>query len=55
MRRAVHTWRLLREFGSYAVINRAYWVVPLVILLLTIAAFTGVVQTAVPFTLYSLF
>jgi hypothetical protein len=55
MRRAVHTWRLLREFGSYAVINRAYWVLPFILLLLGIAAFIVVVETVAPFTLYSLF
>lgn len=55
MRRAVHTWKLLREFGSYAVINNAYWVLPLILLLLGIAAFIGAVQTVVPFTLYTLF
>jgi len=55
MRRTVHTWRLLREFSSYAVVNRAYWVLPLIVFLLGIAAFIGVVETVVPFTLYSLF
>ncbi|MCH9729777.1 MAG: hypothetical protein K0U84_08910 [Actinomycetia bacterium] len=55
MRRIIHTWRLLAEFSSYSVVNRAYWVLPLIVVLLGIAAFTGVVQTVVPFTLYSLF
>ena len=55
MRRIVHTWRLLSEFGSYAVINRAYWVLPLIMFLLLVAAFSGAIQTVVPFTLYTLF
>ena len=55
MRRAVYAWRLLREFGSYAVVNRAYWVIPLIVLFLGVAGFIGVVQITVPFTLYALF
>ena len=55
MRRAVYTWRLLKEFGSYAVINRAYWVLPFILLLLGIAALIVVIETVVPFTLYTLF
>ncbi len=55
MRRAIHTWRLLREFGSYSVVNRAYWVLPFVLLLLAITVFIVVVETVAPFTLYSLF
>lgn len=55
MRRAVYTWRLVREFGSYAIINRAYWVVPLILLLLGIAALIVVIETVIPFTLYTLF
>ena len=55
MRRVVHTWRLLKEFGSYAVINRAYWVLPFVVLLLGIAALIVVIEAVVPFTLYTLF
>ena len=39
MRRAVYAWRLLREFGSYAVVNRAYWVIPLIVLFLGVAGF----------------
>ena len=55
MRRAVYTWRLLKEFGSYAVINRAYWVLPFILLLLGIAALIVVIETVVPYTLYTLF
>jgi hypothetical protein len=55
MRRAVYTWRLLREFGRYGVVNRAYWIIPLIILLLGVVGFIGVVQIAVPFSLYALF
>lgn len=55
MRRAVHLWKLIREFGRYSVANRAYWVVPFIMLLISIAAVVGLVQTAVPFTLYALF
>jgi hypothetical protein len=55
MRRALHTWRLIREFGAYAVLNRAYWVLPFILLLLGIAAMVVVVETVVPFTLYTLF
>lgn len=55
MRRAVYGWRLLREFGSYAVVNKAYWVIPMIVLLLGVAGLIGVVQITVPFTLYALF
>lgn len=55
MRRIRHSWKLLSEFAYYAVINKAYWVLPLILLLLFVAAFTGAVHTVVPFTLYTLF
>ncbi|WP_156670676.1 hypothetical protein [Mycobacterium sp. E136] len=55
MRRTVHTWRLLAEFSRYAVVNKAYWVIPMILLLLGAAAFIGVVHITVPFTLYALF
>lgn len=55
MRRAVHAWRLLQEFARYSVVNRAFWVVPFIMVLMTIAVFVGVVQVVVPYTLYTLF
>lgn len=55
MRRVIHAWRLLVEFSRYAVVNQALWVVPFIMLLLSIAGLVGVVQTVVPFTLYTLF
>lgn len=55
MRRAIHTWRLLREFGSCAVINRVFWVLPLALLFLAITTLVVVVETVAPFTLYTLF
>ncbi len=55
MRRAVYAWRLLSEFSRYAVVNRAYWVIPLIVMFLGVAGFIGVVQITVPFTLYALF
>ncbi|WP_156431510.1 DUF5989 family protein [Mycobacterium sp. GA-1199] len=46
---------MLTEFSRYAVVNRAYWVIPMIILLLGVAGLLGVVQVTVPFTLYALF
>ena len=55
MGRVIHAWRLLVEFSRYAVVNRTLWVVPFIMLLLCLAGLVVVVQTVVPFTLYTLY
>jgi Family of unknown function (DUF5989) len=47
--------RLAREFVAYSVVNRAWWVVPLVMLLALIALAIVAGQAAAPYTLYTLF
>jgi hypothetical protein len=47
--------RLGGEFVAYAVVNRAWWVVPMVILLAVVALAIVVGQAAAPYTLYTLF
>ena len=55
MRRIRHFIRLLRDIGGYAVVNRAYWIVPLVVILLVFSALILAGQVAAPFTIYPLF
>ena len=56
MGRLRYTARLGSEFVSYSVVNRAWWVVPMVLLLGLVVALAIVVgQAAAPYTLYTLF
>ena len=54
MRFLKHLLRLLKEFGEFAWHNKAWWIVPvvLVLLLLSVLIFAG--STAAPF-IYTLF
>jgi hypothetical protein len=54
MRLLKHVWPLLREFGSFAWHNKAWWILPIVLILLLIAALIVVGQTGAPY-IYSLF
>lgn len=53
MKRAKYLGRLLKEFGEFAVQNRAWWIVPLVIVLLLLSALIFVSTSALP--IYTLF
>ena len=55
MGRLRYTARLGGEFVAYSVVNRAWWVVPLVLLLAVVALAIVVGQAAAPYTLYTLF
>ena len=55
MRRLRYGLRLGGSFVSYSVTNRAWWVVPMVLLLAVIALAIVVGQAAAPYTLYTLF
>jgi hypothetical protein len=50
-----HLGRLVGEFVSYAVINRVWWILPLMALLGVLTAFIFIGQAAAPYTLYTLF
>ena len=47
--------RLGGEFVSYSVVNRVWWVVPVMLLLMVVALAIVVGQAAAPYTLYTLF
>lgn len=53
--RIKHLFRLFGDFGSYAVVNRVWWILPLMALLGLVVAFITVGQAAAPYTLYTLF
>ena len=55
MGRLRYAARLGGEFVAYSVVNRAWWVVPLVLLLAVVALAIVVGQAAAPYTLYTLF
>jgi hypothetical protein len=46
--------RLLKEFGEFAWQNKAWWIVPIVLVLLLLTAFIVVGSSAAPF-IYTLF
>lgn len=54
MRFLKHIGRLLKEFGEFAWHNKAWWIVPIVLVLLLVALLIVASQTAAPF-IYTLF
>ena len=54
MRFLVHLGRLLKEFGSFAWHNKAWWLIPVVAVLLILAALVFVGSATAPF-IYTLF
>jgi hypothetical protein len=55
MLRARHLVRLSGDFLSYAVVNRAWWVLPLLLILALATLLIVVGQAAAPITIYPLF
>jgi hypothetical protein len=51
----VHLIGLSREFVAYAVVNRAWWVIPLTLVLALATLLVVIGQAAAPVTLYPLF
>ena len=54
MRFLKHLLRLLKEFGQFAWHNKAWWIVPVVLVLLLLAFFIVTGQAVAPF-IYQLF
>ena len=50
-----HAMRLTGDFVSYAVINRVWWILPLMVVLASAALLIVVGQAAAPLTLYPMF
>jgi hypothetical protein len=50
-----HSFRLVSELLAYAVVNRVWWILPLMVLLGVVAVAVTVTQAAAPYTLYTLF
>jgi len=55
MLRTRHLLRLVRDFSGFAVINRVWWILPLMAVLAVITIFIIVGQAAAPYTLYTVF
>ena len=55
MLRLRHLGRLVRDVTGYAVINRVWWLLPLMALLAVITVFIVIGQAAAPYTLYTVF
>jgi hypothetical protein len=53
--RLKHLGRLIGSFVSYAVVNRVWWILPLMALRGLFGAFIAVGQAAAPYTIYTLF
>lgn len=49
-----HLFRLLKDFGLFAWHHKAWWILPLVVMLLLLSALIFVGQSAAPF-IYTLF
>lgn len=55
MLRLRHASRLVADLGVYARMNRAWWIVPTVLLLLLAVALSTASQAAVPYAVYTFF
>ena len=55
MLRIKHLFRLSGDFVAYAVVNRVWWIIPMMLVLGLLVAFISVGQAAAPYTLYTLF
>lgn len=55
MLRLKHFGRLIGSFVSYAVVNRVWWILPMMLVLGLFGAFIAVGQAAAPYTIYTLF
>jgi hypothetical protein len=53
--RVRHGARLVREFAGYAAVNRAWWVLPVMLLLVVSALLIAAGQAAAPYSLYTVF
>jgi hypothetical protein len=49
-----HLGRLLKEFGLFAWHNKAWWIIPVVLVMLILALFIATSQAVAPF-IYTLF
>ena len=55
MRFLRHLGRLLKEFGEFALQNKAWWIVPLVLVMLLLAMVIVIAHGAAPIFIYPLF
>ncbi len=55
MLRLRHLVRISIDVGSYARLNRAWWLLPFVVVAAVLVAVAGVAQTAVPYAVYTFF
>lgn len=55
MRFLRHLGRLLKEFIEFAWHNKAWWIIPMIVVLLMIALLVFVGQTSAPAFIYTLF
>jgi hypothetical protein len=53
--RMKHLGRLVGSFASYAVVNRVWWILPLMAVLGLFGIVIAVGQAAAPYTIYTLF
>jgi hypothetical protein len=53
--RVEHLFRLVGDLVAYAVVNRAWWVIPMTVLLALATLLVVVGQAAAPVTLYPMF
>jgi hypothetical protein len=50
-----HLFRLLREFFEFAWHNKAWWIIPMIVVLLVLAFLVFAGQSAAPAFIYTLF
>jgi Family of unknown function (DUF5989) len=50
-----HLARLVRDLMGFAVVNRVWWLIPLMLVLTILTIFIVVGQAAAPYTLYTVF
>ena len=53
--RLKHLGKLVGSFAGYAVVNRVWWILPLMLVLGLFGLFIAIGQAAAPYTIYTLF
>ncbi len=53
--RSRHLLRLVRDMTGFAIVNRVWWLLPLMLILAAVTVFIVVGQAAAPYTLYTVF
>lgn len=53
--RIKHSWRLVRDLVGFVVVNRTWWVLPIVVVVAIMSLAVTAANSALPYAVYTLF